>query len=300
MMRHGSMDFSLQPERAFSAPAFDGSMLRGAFGHALKRLVCVMRRPDCTGCPLESVCLYVSVFETRAAAQDPARFARPPHPFVLRCTLREHRGQPVDRIAFRIRLFGGALDHAPFIARAVEEAAAHGLGPDRTPFRLAALTTGNGDVWRPGQSYPMPAPEPAPPALPERVRLRFVTPTRLQQDGRPVDPATLDGPGLARAIQRRVGLMAAFHGAGPGAIDHATLAQEAGHVRIVSRDLAWRRLFRRSARQKAKQAIGGITGEISLDFGQAPGLREYARWLPATHLGKGTSMGLGHVEVGGE
>lgn len=300
MMRHGSMDFSLQAERAFSAPTFDGSMLRGAFGHALKRLVCVMRRPECTGCPLEKVCLYVSVFETRSAAQDPPRFARPPHPFVLRSNLRANRGQLADRIAFRIRLFGDALDHAPFIARAMEEAGACGLGPDRTPFRLAALTTGNGDVWCPGQSYPMPAPEPAPPELPERVRLRFVTPTRLQQDGRPVDPAALDGPGLARAIQRRVGLMIAFHGAGPGAIDNATLAQEAGHVRIVSRDLTWRRLFRRSSRQKAKQAIGGIMGEITLDFGQAPGLRECARWLPATHLGKGTSMGLGHVEVGAE
>lgn len=294
------MDFSLQPERAFSAPTFDGSMLRGAFGHALKRLVCVMRRPDCTDCPLKAACLYVSVFETRAAARDPARFARPPHPFVLCSNLREHRGEPVDRIEFRIRLFGGALDHAPFIARAVEEAAAHGLGPDRIAFRLAALTTGNGDAWRPGQPYPMLGSELPPPALPERVRLRFVTPTRLQHAGRPVDPVTLDGPGLARAIQRRVGLMAAFHGIGPGKIDHGTFSQEAEYVRIVSRDLAWRRLFRRSARQKAKQAIGGITGEIMLDFSQAPGVREYARWLPVTHLGKGTSMGLGQVEVGGE
>lgn len=299
MMRHGSMDFSLVSEQAVPAPTFDGSMIRGAFGHALKRLVCVMRRPDCTGCPLEAVCLYVSVFETRAGAQGEARFARPPHPFVLRGNLRAQRGDAVARIDFRMRLFGQALDHAPFIARAVEEAALRGLGPGRTPFRLAALTTGSGQNWHPGRAYPVLAPEPAPPALPDYVRLRFVTPTRLQRDGRPVDAQTLDGPGLARAIHRRVGLMAAFHGTGADRPDHDALAGEADMVDLVSRELAWRRLVRRSTRQKAKQAIGGITGEVTLDLSRAPETRNLARWLPATHLGKGTSMGLGYIELAG-
>jgi hypothetical protein len=38
-------------------PAFPGSAWRGAFGHALKRTVCVMRLRPCAGCPLERSCI---------------------------------------------------------------------------------------------------------------------------------------------------------------------------------------------------------------------------------------------------
>lgn len=297
IMRHGSMDFSLVPNQAYHAPTFDGSMIRGALGHALKRLVCVMRRPECSGCPLENTCMYVSIFETRAGAQAPARFVRPPHPFVLRGNLRAQRGDEVARISFRIHLFGQALDHAPFVAHAVAEAARRGLGADRVPFNLAAVTTGSGHDWKPGRAYPFLVPEPTPPAVPELLRLRFVTPTRLQRDGRPVDAQTLDGPGLARAIQRRVSLMTAFHGTNTFGLNQEILTAEAENVEIVSQDVLWRKLMRHSTRQKAKQAIGGITGEVTIDLSRAPKTRDLARWLPAMHLGKGTSMGLGHVEL---
>jgi hypothetical protein len=39
-------------------PAYAGSAWRGAFGHALKRLVCVTREPACPPCLLYRSCAY--------------------------------------------------------------------------------------------------------------------------------------------------------------------------------------------------------------------------------------------------
>lgn len=44
-------------------PAFAGSAWRGAFGHALKRALCVTRMPVCAECALWRCCGYAYVFE---------------------------------------------------------------------------------------------------------------------------------------------------------------------------------------------------------------------------------------------
>ena len=67
-------------------PAYAGSAWRGAFGHALKRLVCVTREPRCPDCLLYRSCAYPYLFET---PPDPAvallrKYPAAPHPFLLR------------------------------------------------------------------------------------------------------------------------------------------------------------------------------------------------------------------------
>lgn len=284
------MQFSLAAQARFEAPAFDGSMLRGAFGHALRRLVCVMRRQSCAGCPLNRACIYVRLFET-AAGSGGGRVANPPHPYVICANLRGHRGEALDRLQFAIRLFGRALADAPFVARAVEEAAARGLGPERTPFRLERIVANGAEQT----DYPVPEPEAPPPPAPRLARLRFVTPLRIEERGRPLDAETLDGPALGRALVRRARLMSAFHGEPDAAPDRDRLLAETSRLRLTDADLAWRKLQRRSSRQKARQAIGGVVGEATVDFSEAPLLQALAGWLPVLHLGKGTSMGLGRV-----
>ncbi|TXL75464.1 hypothetical protein FHP25_14590 [Vineibacter terrae] len=51
---------------------FAGSAWRGAFGGALKRVVCAMRLRPCEGCPLAGTCIYPHLFEGRQGA-DPVR-----------------------------------------------------------------------------------------------------------------------------------------------------------------------------------------------------------------------------------
>lgn len=71
--------------RAVALPRFLGSTLRGAFGHALKETVCVMKHRDCERCLVADRCIYPYVFETPVPAG--VRLLRgqkqAPHPFIL-------------------------------------------------------------------------------------------------------------------------------------------------------------------------------------------------------------------------
>ena len=44
--------FEFQATRPIRLPDYAGSMLRGAFGHALRKLACMTKQKDCAGCPL--------------------------------------------------------------------------------------------------------------------------------------------------------------------------------------------------------------------------------------------------------
>ncbi|HEX9944261.1 MAG TPA: hypothetical protein VGG03_19800, partial [Thermoanaerobaculia bacterium] len=53
-------------------PAFKGSMLRGAFGHALRRSVCLMGpEQPCETCRLRRACAYTRIFETFVEDEPP-------------------------------------------------------------------------------------------------------------------------------------------------------------------------------------------------------------------------------------
>lgn len=72
-------------ERPIRLPGFAGSAWRGAFGHALKKTVCVVRNTPCNQCLLKNACAYSVVFETPppANAEKMRKYTAAPHPFVL-------------------------------------------------------------------------------------------------------------------------------------------------------------------------------------------------------------------------
>ena len=73
-------------ERARLHP-IKGSMLRGAFGHSLKRTVCVMGRDQACGtCMLRQQCVYTRIFETFIEGEPPPfmhGLKTSPRPFVI-------------------------------------------------------------------------------------------------------------------------------------------------------------------------------------------------------------------------
>ncbi len=116
-------------------------------------------------------------------------------------------------------------------------------------------------------------------------------------DRQPLNEARIDGPRLARALLRRVTLMAQFYGRLDPETDFQALAAEADRVRLVEKDVRWQRLVRWSARQQTTQAIGGLLGSLVLDFSEAPRIAALADWVPVVHLGKETVMGLGQIQA---
>lgn len=74
----------LRAREATTLPPFLGSTLRGAFGHALKRSVCIMRPRDCAQCLVADQCIYPYLFETLAPPGLPrSGYQQAPHPFIL-------------------------------------------------------------------------------------------------------------------------------------------------------------------------------------------------------------------------
>ncbi len=161
-------EIHLRPRVDAVLPPFLGSTLRGAFGHALKAIVCLMPHGDCARCFLVDRCLYPKIFETSARnsrtqeLQQTApvlatstllkRGQDAPRPFIfippfparrngsmrarddlLRSRVRVNAGEPV---VFGLSLFGDAIQEVPHVIYAISLMAQHGFGAAHVPFVL--------------------------------------------------------------------------------------------------------------------------------------------------------------------
>lgn len=123
-------------------PSNKGSLLRGAFGHALRRTVCVMGpQQPCPTCMLRQQCSYPRIFETLIEPDVTVpRFLRglptAPRPYIFDCTDERNHLDAGASLQFDLILLGQACELHAFAIFAVSQMAAHGLGFKRLPFRL--------------------------------------------------------------------------------------------------------------------------------------------------------------------
>lgn len=295
------MKLIFRAEQPFSPPAFQGSMWRGAFGHALKRLVCVMQLRACEGCALEYACIYPRLFETRPRPDaDVMRlYKRAPHPFILRVPAIAARREALETLALEIRLMGKAVQDTPYVVLALRRAGEAGLGRERIPVRLTEIRDArdmplgeHSGALR--ELDPLPF-EPGPP--PRLARLTFRSPVRLVQGGHLAGPDDLDASALAMSAVRRAGLLSHFFADEPIAADFAALKHSAAKVVFASRNLRWLELRRYSARQKTRLGMGGLMGEVVIDLSVTPELWPFIVFAGQCGLGKGATMGLGDIVV---
>lgn len=289
-------------------PAFKGSTLRGAFGHALKAAVCVQGRgAACAGCPVASACAYPRLFEGRVEGPPPP-FSKgrrdAPRPFVFQPRCRTERFGIGDLLELDLLLLGQAVELQSFAVSALHKMAARGLGEGRRPFRLERIRVPTAEgLWRDAYHHGHQRWQGALPALttashgplPERLRLRFVSPTRVVKKRRTLtDPPFREL--VLRMIRRQLDL-AHFHV--PGARVDWTfnpLLRHADEITVESSRLRPATLRRYSHRQRRHHQIRGFVGELTLAGPLAPFTR-LLRNAEITHVGKNAAFGLGQVEV---
>ncbi len=283
-------------------PTFPGSAIRGAFGHALKRLVCVMRNRPCEGCPLEFTCLYTTIFETRPAPSGLAavRNNRPPHPFVLKVSFITQRHlRKGEQLQVGVNLFGNAIAAYPFVLRALEEAGEQGLGANRLPFRLLGIRPANNrhQNQAPDTDYPAPIMQGIPQVSGSECSWRISTPLRLRSGGKPVDHRKLVPGDIAMPILRRLLLLVEHYGDPNQFPMLPDMSRKAGMLRFTCCSLHWKRLQRYSSRQSTTHSVSGLMGVVGLEFTDVPEWGPILAWAPVIHVGKATSMGLGRVDT---
>lgn len=299
---------TLRAEEPASPPPFQGSMLRGAFGHALRRLVCTLGpRQACESCLLRHACPYPRLFEPCVEGPPPPLLRginEAVRPYVFEPLGSSGPLAPGDDLRFDLLLFGQAIHLQAYAILAVERMAQGGLGAGRARFSLIQVEAADldGSPRLLFASDVPTAPVPAPALLPgtttlpsDRLTLRFSTPLRVKARGDlNARPTFRD---LAFNMLRRVLELAHFHV--PGAeIDWSfrSLLQRAGAVQVVDSDLRWHDWQRWSQRQQAFMKLGGLVGKLVLEGDLQP----FSSLLPTAeivHVGKGATFGLGRIAV---
>lgn len=299
---------TLQAEEPARLPAFHGSMLRGAFGHALRRTVCVMGPEQaCESCLVRQTCVYTRLFQPFIQGEPPP-FLRgvdqAVRPYVVEPSGGEGRLERGEELRFDLLLFGQAVELQAYAFLAVERMARAGLGPGRAKFSLArveAVEPGGStrELFAPGSP---PSTVPAAPLVPsaaplacDQIALVFPTPLRLKiRDHLTGRPTFRD---LVFNMLRRVLELAHFHVPG-AAIDWSfrDFLGLADGVEVVDADLHWLDWERWSQRQQSAMKLGGLVGRLVLQGDLEP-FAPLLRTAEVVHVGKGATFGLGKMVV---
>jgi hypothetical protein len=308
VIRYVRLRFAVTAIDTLGLPPYKGSTLRGAFGAALRRISCALKRKDCDGCLLRQSCAYSYIFETPPPpdASMMRKYTRVPHPYIVEPPDDERAvfdaGESFD---FGITLIGRAVEFQPYIVYAVREMGAAGIGKGRGRFRLDRVWAGEYPMYEPDgatiRSAPCSRMELFPPDTPPfpalaRVSMELLTPLRIKFGERFVNEE-LDFHMIIRSMLRRVSAIYEFHEGGDSSgWDFKGLIGQAETVKTVRHDLRWRDWERYSNRQDELLKMGGLVGSASFE-GEIGPFMPLLRAAEALHAGKGTVFGLGRVRV---
>ncbi len=282
-------------------PDFAGSMLRGAFGRALRRTACMTRMQTCQDCPLQRTCPYTNLFEPCPPENHPLqKFSQVPTPYVIepdgwgKKTL-----QPGENLAFSMVLIGTAIQQMALIAYSWQRAFLHDVGHGTAELqdiqlekghdRQSIYDTQNRKILQHETCLTLRTPET------DTVKLKIDTPLRLQENGHALPPSEVTARRLLMTLVRRISLLKEFYMGTERKMDFKDLSLQADQV--TSRcNLEWLDWTRYSSRQHQKMQLGGVVGEWRLDK-LTPELMHYlnlGQWL---HVGKNAAFGLGRYSI---
>lgn len=272
--------WSLQATSPAHLPPWKGSLLRGALGWALGRTAHGAPAPVWPGLTA-GITLAAVIFDPQTAWQDQMATA----PVSLQCLDDRTSLQTGDALTGRMLLFGDWPDWTvALLEGALSDAATHGLGAARHPFRLSAWHT-------------EPVPWPVPPPSPTSVELSTLTPCRLND--RKEACTTLHPPAIARNLLRRWRQLHRQLLGRESDGDHQTLAVAADQLHALPASLGTQAatISRWSNRQGRHVDMEGIFGSVTIAGDSLPLLAPFLARAPLLHVGKQPVFGLGQVTV---
>ena len=293
-------DFSIT--RRLELAEYAGSALRGAFGHALKRLACTNPEHElCGTCPMSQSCHYAHIFEPPILQETglhnlnkiPAPYVIEPPPWG------EHTYEVGQVFSFHMVLMGEqAIGLLPLISLAWSHAFNMGVSGGQGILNDILYCPADAQAYsilKNQQLVDHHATVNVPADLPSELVLSFVTPLRLQSNGKVLNQHTISGSALLMQLLRRVSLVAGQYWQAPMQGDFAQLKTQA--ARIPNQHLLqWQDWQRYSTRQEQYMHLGGVVGHWQFkDLDSLwSSLFFIAQWL---HLGKNASFGLGNYTL---
>lgn len=299
-------EVKIKAKSPISIPYFPGSMLRGAFGVALKRVICLQKNKSCNDCLLSNSCVYRFLFETEV--QKPIKgIISAPHPLIIYpLSLGEKMMKRGSTYRFGFTLFGRATSYLPYVVYAITEMGKIGIGRGKGRFELIEVRKRISDKktkqifnhkenrlisiddcleskkifkkkWRG-----------------ERLIIETITPLRLKIRGKLRD--NLELRDLLFIIAHRLKILSLLYG--NGEIDFFKDIDLDRVLKGINVDAHFKWIdFRRfSRRQNAHLKIGGIMGRMLLTGTISP-IYPLLKIGEYVHIGKNTAFGLGRYHL---
>ena len=256
------------------APYFTGSMLRGAFGYALKKVVCINPSYRCEGCFAKENCLYYDFYE------KPNTF----HPFRFDIKLES------PNYNFGLYLFNQATDKLPYILSALHKMLTEiGISRENHTFHNIEISVNNTVIYR-NNEFKLKNLTPKEFHLDNycrKVKIQLLTPLRIKKNNKLLRE-NLEVEDILRSIYQREQEL------NSGKRVHSL--NYTPKVGTTLKLLQYKHLKRKSNRQKQILNIDGLIGEmVATDIDQ-----ESYRLLKVGEIigvGKQTVMGLGKIEI---
>jgi hypothetical protein len=278
-------------------PPYKGSTFRGVFGHALKKVVCALKRQECEECLLKEKCVYSFVFENAFI-----------HPYVIEPPDTSKTIYSAgDQFDFNLLLFGKATSFLPYFIYAFDIIGKEGIGKringKAGRFRLESVSSDGRQVYSTNDGKILQNDFANKLSLSDfrdkagrlnSVEICFRTPLRLKY--RNHLESKLPFHVLVRAMLRRVSSLENSYGDGEPDIEYSELVKNAEKVSTTASTLGWFDWKRYSNRQEQSMLMGGITGNVTYS-GEIAEFLPLIKYCEYVHLGKQTSFGLGKIEI---
>jgi len=267
-------------------PAYAGSSLRGAFGHALKNIACLTagsNQGQCKCQPVES-CLYRRIFDPVKQKLDlQNRLQDVAPPFLVEAHSLATEILADQEAHFYMTLVGDfAHSQQMVIQMAWQRALGVGLGRQESTgqaqsqllsFELCDQPTPN---WQANS----------------KLKIQFLSHVRIQHHGQILTVENFDPVIFCRSVVRRyLTLLEAYSDLNLAASAVKSLYDDVNNVRgkYCVDQVRWSRW---SNRQKQKMQMDGLLGQVTLHqvSNQLADILYLGQWL---HVGKGSIFGLG-------
>jgi len=299
--------FTFKIIKSFRQPEFAGSMLRGCFGHALKKIACITKQKQCAGCLMIQNCSYPAIFETPPKAHNIQQFANIPNPYIIEPPPWGSKDYyPEDLYQFSMVLTGTALEQLSLLILVWQKVFQWGVSKEkgRGEFVSVQLVKENGNkqlIYQAGSENILEHDKDylfehnSNSVKTEQLQIKLLTLLRLQKYSKGVGPDKLKARDFLVTLLRRINLVNEFHNNIILIKNFEHFSQLAETITIKP-ELKWQNWTRYSNRQHQKMLLGGVTGQFNLQGD----LQEFLPFLALgqyLHVGKNTTFGLGRYLI---
>lgn len=233
---------SLKFKSQDKAPFFIGSQIRGALGHALKRVVCINHKYKCNECFANNSCVYYEFYELKNTY----------HKYRLDYNL---GAKDYD---FSVFLFENSCQQVPYLASALYLMLNEcGLGKDKIKYSDFSMFVNDENCLKDNKiSLPKSIARTIEiKSFSPDIKLSFLTPLRIKKNNIFLRDDSLELKDLILSIySRQMGILDK---------QRRNFSYEI-QGEITSKNLKYLELTRHSNRQKTTMNLGGIMGEITI------------------------------------